>query len=74
MLEVKKTTLELAGSTRLEQLRQDMAAELTGTPERPAVEAGGGDAGADAASAKLDEIRSSMTSDNAGAGEGAATS
>jgi len=74
MLEVKKTTLELAGSTRLEQLRQDMAAELAGAKERPAVEAGSGDAKADAAAAKLDEIRSSMTGDNAGAGEGATTS
>lgn len=62
MLEVKKTTLEIAGSSRLDQIRQDMAAELEGTTERPAVAAGGD--GQDATVSRLDEIRASIANES----------
>jgi phage shock protein A len=59
MLEVQKSTLDMAGASRLEQIRASMAGEqLTGKPESPAVEAA--PAGKDASIARLDEIRASM--------------
>lgn len=78
MLEVQKSTLDMAGASRLEQIRASMAAEqLGGAPQHPSVSAGeqhpavgAGDAGqaeqADngAAVARLDEIRSSMSKDH----------
>jgi phage shock protein A len=76
MLEVRKTTLEIAGSTRLDQIRHDMAAELEGTTERPAVAAGdGGEQGQDATVSRLDEIRASIAKESGKTeqkGEGAA--
>ena len=64
MLEVQKSSLDLAGTSRLEQIRASMAGEqLGGTAAKPAVEAGSGNAApaADPASvARLDEIRASM--------------
>ena len=39
-LEVQKATLDLAGSSRLEEIRASMAKPLTGAPDRPAVSAG----------------------------------
>jgi phage shock protein A len=64
MLEVKKTTLEIAGSSRLAEIRESMAAELEGSTQRPAVEAGStGQDGEDAPVARLDEIRASMAKD-----------
>jgi phage shock protein A len=58
MLDLQKATLDSAGVSRLEQIRQSMAGEkLAGTPERPAVEA---PAEADASVARLDEIRASL--------------
>ncbi|HZN18918.1 MAG TPA: PspA/IM30 family protein [Micromonosporaceae bacterium] len=74
MLEVQKSTLDLAGASRLEQLRASMAGErLAGTPNAPAVgtsnapAVGAGEAAAanqaaanQAGVARLDEIRASM--------------
>ncbi|HET8657475.1 MAG TPA: PspA/IM30 family protein [Micromonosporaceae bacterium] len=69
MLEVQKSTLDLAGASRLEQLRASMAGErLAAAPTAPAVGAtatpavGAGEPVADqaAGAARLDEIRSSM--------------
>jgi phage shock protein A len=64
MLEVQKSSLDLAGTSRLEQIRASMAGEqLGGTAAKPAVETGSGNAtpAADPASvARLDEIRASM--------------
>jgi phage shock protein A len=41
LLEVQKTTLDMAGASRLEQIRASMAAEqLEAAPSKPAVEAG----------------------------------
>ena len=64
MLEVQKSSLDLAGTSRLEQIRASMAGEqLGGTAAKPAVEAGNTNAtpAADPASvARLDEIRASM--------------
>jgi phage shock protein A len=37
-LEVQKATLDLAGSTRLEEIRRSMQPAVTGTPDRAAVE------------------------------------
>nr|BFE68600.1 hypothetical protein GCM10020092_019010 [Actinoplanes digitatis] len=63
MLEVQKSSLDMAGSSRLEQIRASMADEkLGGTPAQPAVEQGKlATPAADPASvARLDEIRASM--------------
>src|SRR4051812_29678093 len=63
MLEVQKPSLDMAGSSRLEQIRASMAGEqLGGTPAQPQVEQGTTAAPtSDPASvARLDEIRASM--------------
>jgi phage shock protein A len=59
MLEVQKSSLDMAGSSRLEQIRASMAGDKLGAaPSQPAVDAA---PAADAASvARLDEIRASM--------------
>ncbi|MEH0981272.1 PspA/IM30 family protein [Micromonospora sp. CPCC 205556] len=64
MLEVQKSSLDSAGSSRLEQIRASMAGEqLAGAPDRTATPQGqpAKPAGDPAAAARLDEIRSSMT-------------
>ncbi|SCG52569.1 PspA/IM30 family protein [Micromonospora halophytica] len=65
MLEIQKSTLDAAGSSRLEQIRSSMAGEqLTGQQERPSVQqqAQPAEPAADpAAAARLDEIRASMS-------------
>jgi phage shock protein A len=76
MLEVQRTTLDMAGQSRLEQIRASMAGEqLTGGAERPAVEAGTGTGTKDATVSRLDEIRASMAKDAAtkNKGDAAAT-
>ena len=62
MLEVQKSSLDMAGTSRLEQIRASMAGEqLGGTAAKPAVEQGQTAPAADPASvARLDEIRASM--------------
>jgi phage shock protein A len=64
MLEVQKSSLDMAGSSRLEQIRASMAGEkLGGAAQQPAVESQGQSAApaADPASvARLDELRASM--------------
>src|SRR5689334_8735398 len=70
MLEVQKSTLDMAGSSRLDQIRASMAGEkLAGAPETPAVASTGTK---DASISRLDEIRASMkdkqTGDSASAG------
>ncbi|NMO57433.1 PspA/IM30 family protein [Actinoplanes sp. TBRC 11911] len=63
MLEVQKSSLDMAGASRLEQIRASMAGEkLGGAATQPAVEQGEAAApAADPASvARLDEIRASM--------------
>jgi phage shock protein A len=65
MLEVQKSTLDMAGASRLEQIRASMAGEqLAAAPTAPAVEA----APAPAAAARLDEIRATMSRER-GTGE-----
>jgi phage shock protein A len=62
MLEVQKSSLDLAGTSRLEQIRASMAGEqLGGTPAKPAVEQAT-PASDPASVARLDEIRASMNS------------
>ena len=78
MLEVQKSTVELAGSSRLEQIRASMAGEkLAAAPDKPAVagpaagQSTGQNAGQkDETVARLDEIRASM---NKSSGESASS-
>ena len=60
MLEVQKSSLDMAGSSRLEQIRASMAGEQLGGPQaQPQVESGA--PAADPASvARLDELRASL--------------
>jgi hypothetical protein len=61
MLEVQKSSLDMAGSSRLEQIRASMAGEKLGSaPAQPAVEQAGAPASDPASVARLDEIRASM--------------
>ena len=62
MLEVQKSSLDMAGTSRLEQIRASMAGEQLGSGQaQPAVEKGAQTPAADPASvARLDEIRASM--------------
>ena len=63
MLEVQKSSLDMAGSSRLEQIRASMAGEQLGSGQaaQPAVEQGAQTPATDPASvARLDEIRASM--------------
>jgi phage shock protein A len=77
MLEVQKSTLDMAGQSRLEQIRASMAGEqLAGGQQSPAVGSGAAASGTPAADpagvAKLDEIRAAMkdkkTGDTSAAG------
>jgi phage shock protein A len=79
MLEVQKSTLDMAGASRLEQIRASMAGEqLAAAPPKPAVEAGPEAAQAadatpgDARVSRLDEIRASMAKERAGGDASAA--
>ncbi len=70
MLEVQKSTLDMAGASRLDQIRASMAGEkLAAAPEKPAVEAAPeatpADTGRTAGVARLDDIRASMGKDKA---------
>ncbi|MEH0973766.1 PspA/IM30 family protein [Micromonospora sp. CPCC 205546] len=63
MLEIQKSTLDSAGSSRLEQIRSSMAGEqLGGKQERPGAQQAqpAAPAADPAAAARLDEIRASM--------------
>jgi phage shock protein A len=74
MLEVQKSTLDMAGASRLEQIRASMAGELAGGSEQPAIEGdkSAEDANADARVTRLDELRASIAKDKA-AGDSATT-
>ena len=61
MLEVQNSSLDMAGSSRLEQIRASMAGEKLGAaPAQPAVEQAAPPASDPATVARLDEIRASM--------------
>jgi phage shock protein A len=65
MLEVQKTTLDMAGVDRLEQIRASMKGDQLGAkPETPAVGQGVGGMTRDASVARLDEIRASLAANN----------
>ncbi len=65
MLEVQKSTLDMAGSSRLEQIRASMnGGQLTAGPGQPAV--AGAPRDGDASVARLDEIRKSLAKDKTG--------
>src|SRR5437762_5302985 len=74
MLEVQKSTLDMAGASRLDQIRASMAGEqLAAAPAKPAVEAAPADtdttpiaAQPDANVSRLDELRASMARDKSG--------
>jgi phage shock protein A len=60
MLEVQKSTLDMAGASRLDQIRASMAGDqLAGAPPQPAVEGGPKDASV----SRLDELRANMAKD-----------
>src|SRR6266542_3980391 len=70
MLEVQKSTLDMAGASRLDQIRASMSGEkLAAAPEKQAVEAAPeatpADTGRNAGVARLDDIRASMGKDKA---------
>jgi len=72
MLEIQKSTLDLAGASRLEQIRSSMAGEkLAGGQPNPAVEQTGPVADP-AGVARLDEIRASLGRDKQPGGNSAA--
>src|SRR2546423_5463391 len=73
MLEVQKSTLDMAGATRLDQIRASMAGEqLAAAPQAPAVEAAPADDTPAPAPvntpgvARLDEIRASIARGKSG--------
>jgi phage shock protein A len=73
MLEVQKSTLDMAGSSRLEQIRASMAGEkLAAAPEQPAVASSAasdtpqGTGQKEAGVARLDEMRASLRDKAAG--------
>jgi phage shock protein A len=77
MLEVQKSTLDMAGVSRLEQIRASMAGEkLAGKPQAPAVEQAPAPAGMskEASVARLDEIRASLAKDQQPSGDSTAAS
>jgi phage shock protein A len=69
MLEVQKSTLDMAGSSRLDQIRASMAGEqLAAAPPKPAVEGAPAATPAaapakDASVSRLDEMRATMAKD-----------
>jgi phage shock protein A len=79
MLEVQKSSLDMAGQSRLEQIRASMAGEqLTGGQQAPAVGAGAAEPAAEAAPAdaagvaRIDEIRRSMAAKDKASGDSSA--
>jgi len=72
MLEIQKSTLDMAGSSRLEQIRSSMAGEqLAGGAAKPSVEPAA--PAADAAGvARLDDIRASLARDKSAGDSSAA--
>jgi phage shock protein A len=72
MLEIQKSTLDLAGSSRLEQIRASMAGEkLASKPAAPAVEPAA--SAADTAGvARLDQIRASLANKEKSPGDASA--
>ncbi|HIW62194.1 MAG TPA: PspA/IM30 family protein [Candidatus Stackebrandtia excrementipullorum] len=65
MMEVQKSTVDMAGSSRLEQIRASLQGEKLGGPSTgAAVESGSSSSSSDPASvSRLDEIRASMGKD-----------
>jgi phage shock protein A len=71
VLEVQKSTLDMAGASRLEQIRASMAGEkLAGAPAQQAVEQGAKTP--EASVSRLDEIRASMAKEKAAGDSSAA--
>ncbi|MFF5226709.1 PspA/IM30 family protein [Dactylosporangium sp. NPDC000521] len=67
MLEVQRTTLDMAGSSRLDQIRASMAGEqLAAAPATPSTPAAASSGPRDAGVARLDEIRASLKDKQAG--------
>jgi phage shock protein A len=72
MLEVQRTTLDMAGSSRLDQIRASMAGEqLAAAPGTPAATSTGPK---DASVARLDEIRAGLLNKDKQAGDAASAS
>jgi phage shock protein A len=63
MLEVERATLNMAGQSRLEEIRASMSGEVSGAPERESIEGGEQKAEskpADPGTDRLEEIRASL--------------
>ncbi|MFD0558577.1 phage shock protein A (PspA) family protein [Stackebrandtia endophytica] len=69
MMEVQKSTVDMAGSSRLEQIRASLQGDqLGGSSSQPAVESGSSSQSSDPASvSRLDEIRASLGKDKGAA-------
>lgn len=67
MLDVQRTTLDMAGQSRLDQIRASMSGQqVTGGEERPAVEAAKeGESATDTTASRLEEIRASLEPEDA---------
>ncbi|MEV4514172.1 PspA/IM30 family protein [Dactylosporangium sp. NPDC049525] len=76
MLEVQRTTLDMAGSSRLDQIRASMAGEqLAAAPGTPAATSAAASTGPkDASVARLDEIRAGLLNKDKQAGDAASAS
>ncbi|HEX6499515.1 MAG TPA: PspA/IM30 family protein [Micromonosporaceae bacterium] len=83
MLEVQKSTLDMAGAARLEQIRASLTGprdgggggSVSGAPSRPAVTASGNGTGTDdPANARLDQIRASLANNDSATGDASASS
>ncbi|GAA3187744.1 PspA/IM30 family protein [Dactylosporangium siamense] len=73
MLEVQRTTLDMAGSSRLDQIRASMAGDqLTAAPGTPSAATSTGPK--DASVARLDEIRAGLLNKDKQAGDAASAS
>jgi phage shock protein A len=73
MLEVQRTTLDMAGSSRLDQIRASMAGDqLTAAPGTPSAATSAGPK--DASVARLDEIRAGLLNKDKQAGDAASAS
>ncbi|GGM26273.1 MULTISPECIES: PspA/IM30 family protein [Micromonospora] len=63
MMEIQKSTVDMAGSARLEQIRSSMAGEQLGARPAASEAQPAAPAGDPAAAARLDELRASMSKD-----------
>src|SRR5690606_18524949 len=64
MLEMQRTTLDMAGHARLQQIRASMAGEQLGAGTQPKAVEAAKESVADPTAARLEEIRASLAKEN----------